>query len=145
MFIVMFMDFFDDFSLPFAQKSWRKKQKMLTPREESGLDVEGVKSIRKFFNPSRGEGVFSIRKFFNPSMISPFKPSTLVFIASNLTSVESIISCSSSFVTVFFCKSFMSLRISSPSSRVQVGLSGGLFGVEVPFFGGMLAKYHFKP
>jgi hypothetical protein len=62
MFIVMFMDFFDDFSLPFAQKSWRKKP----PREESGLDVEGVKSIRKFFNPSRGEGVFSIRKSILP-------------------------------------------------------------------------------
>jgi hypothetical protein len=50
---------------------------------------------------------------------------------------------SSSFVTILFCKSFMSLRIFSPSSRVQLGLSGGLFGVEVPFLGGMLAKYHF--
>jgi hypothetical protein len=37
----------------------------------------------------------------------------------------------------------MSLRISSTSSRVQLGLFGGLFGVEVHFFGGMLAKYHF--
>jgi hypothetical protein len=32
---------------------------------------------------------------------------------------------------------------SSPSSKVQLGFSGGLFGVEGPFFGGMLAKYHF--
>jgi hypothetical protein len=31
----------------------------------------------------------------------------------------------------------MSLRISSHSSRFQVGFSGGLFGVEVPFLGGM--------
>jgi hypothetical protein len=60
-------------------------------------------------------------KFFYTSMISPFKPSILV---SNIASIESI----------FFCSSFMSLRISSPSSRVQVGFSGGLFGVEVPFF-----------
>jgi hypothetical protein len=60
----------------------------------------------------------------------PFKPSILV---SNLASIESIL----------FCSSFMSLHISSPSSRVQVGFYGGLFGVEVPFLGGMLAKYHF--
>jgi hypothetical protein len=38
----------------------------------------------------------------------------------------------------------MSLSIYSPSSRFQVGPFEGLFGVEVPFFGGMLAKYHFK-
>jgi hypothetical protein len=38
----------------------------------------------------------------------------------------------------------MYLHISSPSSRVKVGLYEGLFGVEVPFFGGMLAKYHCK-
>jgi hypothetical protein len=38
----------------------------------------------------------------------------------------------------------MSLRISSHSSRVQEGLSGGLFGIEVPFFGGMLDKYDFE-
>jgi hypothetical protein len=38
----------------------------------------------------------------------------------------------------------MSLHIYSPSSRVQVGLSEGLFGVEVPFFGGMLENYHCK-
>jgi hypothetical protein len=29
----------------------------------------------------------------------------------------------------------MSLRIYSPSSRIQVGFSGGLFGVEDPFLG----------
>jgi hypothetical protein len=39
-------------------------------------------------------------------------------ITSILASVKSIIPCSSSFVTVFFCKSFISLPISSPSLRV---------------------------
>ena len=62
-------------------------------------------------------------------------------LVSNLAYIESINLDSIEYI--FFCSSFISLRISSPSSGVQLGFLGGLFGVEGPFFGGMLAKYHF--